>query len=450
MFTLAYALVVVGKSDMVSGCTAARTGPDPCLPHGKTNILTGRCGDAGSQNPTGSNTTCYTCYLPDASGKCTIPISDCQVVEECGWPIMMSEIWGRYPCPNGEPVTTIPADFGLAYQFFESDSGSTLQPPLEATIRELHKTVGNAAPDGYHVLPGYGGTGTALSVLTAMAQRYGSSDHKLEVMAQAPYFFDYPDWPRIADETRLVWNPSADPSAATTIEIVNSPANPSGELRVPRVSNNSLIICDFVFDWPLYRMGAKQDLRCDVMIYSLSKLTGHAGSRFGWALVKDTALYEAAVNVMIDLTLGISVDAQVRANKLLRSIIDGGGTYFHDAGAVLSSRWTRLKNEISKCTGILSLSNTESEGPNAWLATPPGTNATATLLRVALLGVGGEFFGSDPRFVRFNLLDSNSTMELIFNRINELCARPILDVLVPATQGASQRRRYRRGRHQFV
>ena len=84
-----------------SACSAARAGPDPCLPHGKTNILTGKCGDAGSQNPTLPNTSCYTCYEGDT---CQSVVPQCTVVEECGWPIMFSEIWGRYPCPNGEPV----------------------------------------------------------------------------------------------------------------------------------------------------------------------------------------------------------------------------------------------------------------------------------------------------------------------------------------------------------
>ena len=47
--------------------------------------------------------------------------------------------------PNGEPVTTIPSDWGQAYQFFESES--TLLPALETTIRDIHKLVGNADPD---------------------------------------------------------------------------------------------------------------------------------------------------------------------------------------------------------------------------------------------------------------------------------------------------------------
>jgi len=69
--------------------------------HCRMNILSpGTCGDAGSQNPTGPNATCYTCWKADGQGKCTVPIEGCQVVEECGWPLMMSEVWGRYPCES--------------------------------------------------------------------------------------------------------------------------------------------------------------------------------------------------------------------------------------------------------------------------------------------------------------------------------------------------------------
>jgi hypothetical protein len=74
--------------------------------HCRTNILSpGTCGDAGSQNPTGPNATCYTCWKADGQGKCTVPIEGCQVVEECGWPLMMSEVWGRYPCESNPHST---------------------------------------------------------------------------------------------------------------------------------------------------------------------------------------------------------------------------------------------------------------------------------------------------------------------------------------------------------
>ena len=54
--------------------------------------MTGKCGDAGSANPT--NTSCFTCFTGD---MCTERIPDCLVVETCGWPLMMAEIWGRFP-----------------------------------------------------------------------------------------------------------------------------------------------------------------------------------------------------------------------------------------------------------------------------------------------------------------------------------------------------------------
>ena len=58
----------------------------------QTDVLTGNCGDAGSANPT--NTSCFTCYT---GAMCTEKIPDCLVVETCGWPLIMSEIWsGRH------------------------------------------------------------------------------------------------------------------------------------------------------------------------------------------------------------------------------------------------------------------------------------------------------------------------------------------------------------------
>jgi aspartate/methionine/tyrosine aminotransferase len=89
---------------------------------------------------------------------------------------------------------------------------------------------------------------------------------------------------------------------------VNSPANPTGELRTAKyvlpggtpAERRKRTICDNVFDWPSYATGHGRSRKeeegaaaslfepdCDNIVFSQSKHTGHAGSRFGWALVKD-------------------------------------------------------------------------------------------------------------------------------------------------------------------
>ena len=47
--------------------------------------------------------------------------------------------------------------------------------------------------------------------------------------------------------------------------------------------------------------------------------------------------------MLLDLTLGVSVDAQVRANTLLQSILDSDGQFFEESKAVLDQRWAQLR-----------------------------------------------------------------------------------------------------------
>ena len=130
-------------------CAAARRWPDPCLPHSKFNVLSGGCDDSGSLNP--ANNTCFTCYT---GPRCADLISGCQVFSTISWPLFFQTYWASYPCPNGQPVTAIPSDWGLAYMFMQHKA--TLLPELEAAIRSLHKMAGNVAGDldDFLVLPG--------------------------------------------------------------------------------------------------------------------------------------------------------------------------------------------------------------------------------------------------------------------------------------------------------
>ena len=64
------------------------------------------------------------------------------------------------------------------------------------------------------------------------------------------------------------------------IEFVTSPNNPDALLRQPVVGGSSAIV-DHAYFWPHYtHIPAPADE--DVMLFTVSKLSGHASSRFGY------------------------------------------------------------------------------------------------------------------------------------------------------------------------
>lgn len=66
------------------------------------------------------------------------------------------------------------------------------------------------------------------------------------------------------------------------IELVTSPNNPDGEIRGAVVNRaNGVLVHDLAYYWPQYTpITAPADH--DLMLFTLSKCTGHAGSRIGY------------------------------------------------------------------------------------------------------------------------------------------------------------------------
>lgn len=89
-------------------------------------------------------------------------------------------------------------------------------------------------------------------------------------------FFRSVDYNYVGD-TSLFKN--ATDGNANIIEFVTSPDNPDGLLK-KAVLEGAKAINDHAYFWPHYTaIPAPADE--DVMLFTLSKLTGHAGSRFG-------------------------------------------------------------------------------------------------------------------------------------------------------------------------
>lgn len=70
------------------------------------------------------------------------------------------------------------------------------------------------------------------------------------------------------------------------IEVVNSPNNPNGSLResVVKDCGQGKLIHDLAYYWPQF-MPINRPADHDLMYFTFSKCTGHAGSRIGWVFI---------------------------------------------------------------------------------------------------------------------------------------------------------------------
>ncbi|CAL9020429.1 unnamed protein product [Prunus brigantina] len=171
------------------------------------------------------------------------------------------------------------------------------------------------------------------------------------------------------------------------------------------------------------------------MIFSISKFTGHAGSRFGWAVVKDESVYKRMSEYIELSSLGVSRDAQLRALKLLNVVLETGGKEIFEFG------YNKLKNRWEKLSNTLALSNrfslqkiapqyctyfNKTRGPSpgyVWLKCEreEDKDCYAVLQEEAnVYGARGSLFGADDRHVRLTLLRSQDDFDILLHRLNQL------------------------------
>ena len=401
----------------------ASSADDPCQPHGETNVLTGTCWGGGADRGcfsgfTGPNCTQYNASaLVDAHRNFFL-------------------IWQDYFVSPGFPQSpALPASWAMPYQSVDGAGlavpNSNALPPLEQTIRATHKMAGNMNPDGKHLLVCSGARACLLAVLSALntANAKKPLAAPLEVFARAPYWSLYPSMPGLAGNgapTDGRWNASADPGHSSTIEILNHPNNPDGRSGVPLVKDKSRIICDLVFNWG-WNHEEPADLGCEISVFSMSKATGHAGSRVGWVFLSDAALFEAASIYTIVTTGGVAVEAQARTNTVLSAVLDSGGRFFPEARALLEARWDQLGDVLAACasSGVLREDNRQHRGPVLWLtAKNSSADALAMLAAAGIDGEPGDRFGATAASARVNLVGSASSWSLLLPRLRKLCHAP--------------------------
>jgi L-tryptophan--pyruvate aminotransferase len=316
-----------------------------------------------------------------------------------GHPLYLRDYWVNASLNFNEGNLTLQAHNNLAYGPHEGDS------LLKNEIIRLHQTVGNAEVLDRHILIGHGATQVLNAVL--------AQSPFPEAYARPPYFFRFP---QLFEAQGLIEISGAEAQSRRNFtELVTHPSNP--DFTTYKETASKWKVHDLCYNWPQYDKVTKRDE--DIMVFSLAKCTGHAGTRIGWAIIKDEAIYHRALDFIEVATGGVSRDAQLRAAVILenqsRRYINKQEPYcaFDIGRAILEERWMKL-NLIN----LSSIQFVSQRGMFLWCYVPHITDAQDYMSkRFGVVGTSGVKCGATANHVRFNIGCSNEDFDTFIERL---------------------------------
>ncbi|MQL79317.1 hypothetical protein Taro_011757 [Colocasia esculenta] len=315
-----------------------------------------------------------------------------------------------------------------------------MEPRLSQEIVRLHRLVGNARTDGRHIVVGTGSMQLYQAALYALSPPEAAQP--IGVVSTAPYYSVsmlaiFEASAEFLRSRLYQWAGDAHSfkNDATYIEVVCSPNNPDGFFKeaVRRT------IHDLAYYLPQYAPITAAATH-DIMLFPFSKVTGHAGSRIGWALVKDREVAKKMTRFVDLNALGVSQDSQLRAAQILGAVSDGyelGGGHagperFFDHGRrILEERWERLREAVRSCGSFSLPDQFPSAGCSftgkrmqllpafAWMKCEreDAENCAELLRSHNILTRTGKEFGSGPEYARLSMLDKDENFNLLIRRL---------------------------------
>ncbi|CAJ1953202.1 unnamed protein product [Sphenostylis stenocarpa] len=375
---------------------------------------------------------CHDCYT---GSDCSKFLSNCSANAGSGDPYFLEPFWTKHAASSGVLVS------GWHRMGYTYSDGSYISQLLLDYLQKLHARVGNAITEGKHIVFGSGSTQLLNAAVYALSPNHSSP---AKVVATAPYypvyrtqtqFFNSRDFSYEGDTSS--WINKTD-SNYTFIEFVTSPNNPDGKLTKEVLEGDNVkSINDRAYYWPHYTP-IPSPADDDLMIFTISKLTGHAGSRFGWAIIKDEAVYEKMLTYLEMNTMGVSREAQLRALKLLDVVLHGDDEkeIFQFAYSTMTNRWKRLKETISKSKrfSLQKLSpqyctffkrERDLSPAYAWLKCEreEDKNCYEILEAAGINGRQGSVYSADNHYVRLSLIRSQDDFDILINKLNTLVAK---------------------------
>ncbi|KAI3850220.1 hypothetical protein MKW92_031000 [Papaver armeniacum] len=353
-----------------------------------------------------------------------------------GDPTMYEQFWKK----TGEKATiVIPGWQSLSYFSDISNVCWFLEPEFAGEVRRLHKLVGNANTDDRHIVVGTGSTQLYMAALYALAPT-DTSKQPISVVSAAPFYSSYPLMTDFLKSGLYKWGGDAYTfnREEPYIELITSPNNPDGFTRKPVVNGTSgILVHDLAYYWPQYTPITSQ-LDHELLLFTVSKSTGHAGTRIGWALVKDKDIAQKMTKFIELNTIGVSKDSQLRAAKILRAVSDSctdsadSESFFEFGHRLMTQRWKQLRDAV-RTSGLFSLPQFTSDFCNyyekyselhpafAWLRCEGDIEDCEKFLRDhKIITRSGKHFGRDIKFVRVSMLDRDKNFGLFVERLSNI------------------------------
>ncbi|KZV58444.1 L-tryptophan--pyruvate aminotransferase 1-like [Dorcoceras hygrometricum] len=354
-----------------------------------------------------------------------------------GDPTMYESYWKNV---GSKYTVTIPAYQSLSYFSNAKNLCWFLEPKLEEEIKKLHKVVGNAIVQDHYIVVGTGSSQLIQAALYALCDSL-NEPNPISVVSAAPYYSSYPEVTDFLRSRLFKWGGDARSfdEDGPYIEMVTSPNNPDGVLREPVVKRaKGMLIHDFAYYWPQYT-AITSPADHDIMLFTVSKCTGHAGSRIGWALVRDQNVAKKMVKFVELNTIGVSKEAQLRAAKILEVITASCQrvkphdleNFFEHTHNLMAERWKKLQDSVKnnklfyvqkyplqQCnfTGDF----TETYPAFAWLKSKEGIDCEKLLREHKILTRSGRRFGSDQEYVRISMLSRVDEFDLFLQRLSTI------------------------------
>ncbi|XP_004300914.1 PREDICTED: tryptophan aminotransferase-related protein 2-like [Fragaria vesca subsp. vesca] len=352
-----------------------------------------------------------------------------------GDPTMYEKYWMMM---GDKTTVVIPGWHSMSYFSDVKNLCWFLEPQLAMQIIKLHKAVGNAVTEGRHIVIGTGSSQLIIAALFALSPADGSEP--MSVVSTAPFYSSYPVMSTYLKSGLFNWAGDARSfnKEGPYIEFITSPNNPDGFFRSSTVNRTGgMLVHDLAYYWPQYTpisLPADHDLS----LFTFSKANGHAGTRIGWALVKDEEVAKRMIKFIELNTIGVSRDSQLRAAKILEvmtntSVDSSGESFFDISHHLMAERWRLLRAAVNNsrrfslpefAPGFCHFFQKETmpQPAFAWLKCEDDEveDCESFLRGQKILTRGGSKFGVSAKYVRISMVDKDINFSLFLKRLSKL------------------------------